>query len=38
MVGMMGFFITYILSTVGITITPVTEVAIVFTFAVLWAS
>lgn len=35
MVGMMGFFITYILSTVGITITPLTEVAIVVAFAVL---
>ncbi len=35
MVGMMGFFITYILSTVGIVITPLTEVAIVIVFAVL---
>ena len=35
MVGMMGFFITYILSTVGITVTPLTEVAIVVLFAVL---
>ncbi len=35
MVGMMGFFITYILSTVGIVITPLTEVAIVVVFAVL---
>ena len=35
MVGMMGFFITYILSTVGIVITPLTEVAIVVLFAVL---
>ena len=35
MVGMMGFFITYILSTVGIVIAPLTEVAIVVAFAVL---
>ena len=35
MVGMMGFFITYILSTVGIVISPLTEVAIVVAFAVL---
>ena len=35
MVGMMGFFITYILSTVGIIIAPLTEVAIVVAFAVL---
>ena len=35
MVGMMGFFITYILSTVGIAISPLTEVAIVVAFAVL---
>jgi amino acid transporter len=35
MVAMMGFFITYILSTVGITIAPLTEVAIVIMFAVL---
>ena len=34
MVGMMGFFITYILVTVGITIAPLTEVAIVVAFAV----
>ena len=31
----MGFFITYILSTVGIVIAPLTEVAIVVAFAVL---
>jgi amino acid transporter len=35
MVAMMGFFITYILSTVGIIISPLTEVAIVVLFAVL---
>jgi amino acid transporter len=35
MVGMMGFFVTYILSTVGIVISPLTEVAIVVAFAVL---
>jgi len=35
MVAMMGFFITYILSTVGIAISPLTEVAIVIMFAVL---
>ncbi len=35
MVAMMGFFITYILSTVGIIIAPLTEVAIVVAFAVL---
>jgi amino acid transporter len=35
MVAMMGFFITYILSTVGIIISPLTEVAIVILFAVL---
>jgi APA family basic amino acid/polyamine antiporter len=35
MVGMMGFFVTYILSTVGIVISPLTEVAIVVGFAVL---
>ena len=35
MVAMMGFFITYILSTVGLSIAPLTEVAIVVAFAVL---
>ncbi len=35
MVAMMGFFITYILSTVGIVIPTLTEVAIVIVFAVL---
>jgi len=35
MAAMMGFFITYILSTVGIVIAPLTEVAIVVAFAVL---
>ena len=34
MVAMMGFFITYILSTVGLAIAPLTEVAIVVAFAV----
>jgi amino acid transporter len=34
MVAMIGFFITYILSTVGIVIAPLTEVAIVIVFAV----
>ncbi len=34
MVAMMGFFITYILSVVGISISPLTEVAIVVVFAV----
>ena len=34
MVAMMGFFITYILSTVGIIISTLTEVAIVVVFAV----
>ncbi len=34
MVAMMGFFITYILSTVGIVIAPLTEVAIVVAFSV----
>ena len=34
MVAMMGFFITYILSTVGLVIAPLTEVAIVIAFAV----
>ena len=34
MVAMMGFFITYILSVVGITISPLTEIAIVILFAV----
>lgn len=34
MVAMMGFFVTYILSVVGITIAPLTEVAIVIAFAV----
>ena len=34
MVAMMGFFITYILSTVGIIIAPLTEVAIVVVFTV----
>jgi APA family basic amino acid/polyamine antiporter len=34
MVAMMGFFITYILSTVGIIVAPLTEVAIVVVFAV----
>jgi amino acid transporter len=34
MVAMMGFFITYILGTVGIVIAPLTEVAIVILFAV----
>jgi len=35
MVAMMGFFITYILSTVGLVIAPLTEVAIVVAFSVL---
>lgn len=35
MVAMMGFFITYILSTVGLIISPLTEVAIVVVFALL---
>jgi len=35
MVAMMGFFVTYILSTVGLTIAPLTEVAIVVAFSVL---
>ena len=34
MVAMMGFFITYILSTVGIIIAPLTEIAVVVMFAV----
>ncbi len=34
MVAMMGFFITYILSTVGIAISPITEVAIAVAFSV----
>ena len=34
MVAMMGFFMTYILSTVGIIIPPLTEVALVVAFAV----
>jgi amino acid transporter len=34
MVAMMGFFITYILSTVGLVISPLTEIAVVVAFSV----